>query len=89
VARSAARPAGAHLQDVIMSLDPASLLLSLAASCFGLGLFVYGKKQGRMPQLVAGLAFMVYPYFTPSVTWLAVVGLILGAALWWAIRLGW
>ena len=38
-----------------MSLDPMWLLLSLIPSGAGFVLFVYGKKQERMPQLVAGL----------------------------------
>ena len=52
-------------------------------------LFVYGKKQARPPQLVAGLALMVYPYFTPTVASLIGVGVLICAALWYAIRLGW
>ena len=52
-------------------------------------LFVYGKKQERWPQLAAGIAFMVYPYFTDTVTALIVVGAVLGAALWLAVRSGW
>ena len=52
-------------------------------------LFVYGKKQARPPQLVAGLALMLYPYFTPTVTSLAGIGALICTALWYAIRLGW
>jgi hypothetical protein len=72
-----------------MSLDPVWLFLSLIPGGIGFVLFVYGKKQSRWPQLVGGLAFMVYPYFTPTVGWLVGVGLALGAALWVAIRGGW
>ncbi len=52
-------------------------------------LFVYGKKQERWPQLVAGLLFMVYPYFTSSVPALVAVGMTLAVGLWTATRLGW
>jgi hypothetical protein len=52
-------------------------------------LFVYGKKRDRWPQLVAGLGFMAYPYFTPSVGTLVGGGVILAGALWLALRLGW
>lgn len=72
-----------------MTLDPTWLFLSLIPGGIGFVLFVYGKKLQRWPQLAAGLAFMVYPYFTPSVTALAAVGVALGAALWIAVRLGW
>jgi len=65
------------------------LFLSLIPGGIGFVLFVYGKKQSRWPQLVAGLAFMVYPYFTPSIASMTVVGGLLGAALWVAIRGGW
>ena len=73
----------------VMSLDPAWLFLSLIPGGIGFVLFVYGKKQQRMPLLIAGLVFMVYPYFTPTTTSLLGVGLLLGAGLWTAVRLGW
>ena len=72
-----------------MSLDPSWLFLSLIPGGIGFVLFVYGKKQGRWPQLVAGLVFMVYPYFATTVTSLLVIGAALGAALWFLLRLGW
>lgn len=72
-----------------MNLDPTWLFLSLLPSGVGFVLFVYGKKRERWPQLVAGLLFMVYPYFATSVTTLVGVGLVLGGSLWYALRLGW
>ena len=72
-----------------MSLDPLWLFLSLIPGGLGFVLLVYGKKQLRWPQMVAGLAFMVYPYFAPTVTSLIVVGTLLGALLWTVLRLGW
>jgi uncharacterized membrane protein len=72
-----------------MSLDPTWLFLSLIPGGIGFVLFVYGKKQQRWPQFFAGLAFMVYPYFTPSTRGLVGVGALLGAGLWTAIRMGW
>jgi hypothetical protein len=72
-----------------MSMDPAWLFLSLIPGGIGLVLLVYGKKQQRWPQLATGLAFMVYPYFTPTIMSLVGVGTLLGALLWTAIRLGW
>ena len=64
-------------------------MLSLIPSGVGFVLFVYGKKQVRMPQLVVGLLMMVYPYFTTTVPWLLGVGTLLVAGLWYAIKLGW
>jgi hypothetical protein len=72
-----------------MSLDPGSLLLSFVIGLVGLALFIYGKKQQRTPQLIAGILFMVYPYFTPTFTSTFVVGALIGAGLWWAVRNGW
>ena len=72
-----------------MTLDPTWLFLSLIPGGIGFVLFVYGKKQERWPQLVAGLAFMAYSYFTPTVLTLVGVGVLIGAGLWTAIRLGW
>jgi hypothetical protein len=72
-----------------MSLDPAWLFLSLVLSGAGFVLFRYGRKQDRWPQLVAGLALMLFPYFATSVTTLVGIGALVGAALWYAIRLGW
>jgi len=72
-----------------MSLDPTWLFLSLIPGGIGFVLLVYGKKQGRWPQLVAGLLFMVYPYFATSVVSLVVTGGVIGVLLWYAIRLGW
>jgi hypothetical protein len=72
-----------------MSLDPAWIFLSLALSGLGFVLFRYGKKQDRWPQLVAGLALMLYPYFATSLTTLVGIGALIGVALWYALRLGW
>ena len=72
-----------------MSLDPLWLFLSLIPGGIGFVLLIYGKKQLRWPQIVAGLALMVYPYFTPTVTSLIAVGTLLGALLWTVLRLGW
>lgn len=72
-----------------MSIDPTWLFLSLIPGGIGFVLFVYGKKQQRWPQLVAGIAFMVYPYFTPTLVSLILVGLALGTGLWIAVRSGW
>jgi hypothetical protein len=70
------------------NLTLGSLLASLLVSTIGLGLFVYGKKQTRMPQLGAGLAMMIFPMFVASTGWmLAVASAVLGG-LWLALRMG-
>ena len=72
-----------------MDLDPTWLLLSLVPSGIGFVLFTYGRKQDRWPQLVGGLLFMVYPYFTPNVSSLVGVGAALGAAVYFLVNAGW
>ena len=70
-------------------MDSSWLLLSLIPSGIGFVLFVYGKKQARMPQLVAGLVLMVYPMVADTVTSLLVGGGLIAAALWYAVWAGW
>jgi hypothetical protein len=65
------------------------LIASLAISSAGFVLFSYGRKLVRPPQLVAGLAMLIYPYFIPSLIPMLVVAVVLVAALWLAVRLGW
>jgi hypothetical protein len=72
-----------------LTLDPTWLFVSLIPGGIGFVLLVYGKKQQRWTYLVAGLVFMVYPYFTPTVVSLVATGAVLGLLLWYAVRLGW
>ena len=60
----------------------ASLILAI-----GFVLFTYGKKMHRLPQLIGGIALMVYPYFTPTVTTLVSVGTLICALVWFAVQL--
>ena len=71
-----------------MSFDPTWLFLSMIPSGLGFVLFVYGKKQVRVPQLVSGLLLMVYPFFATTLTTLLVWGAAIGVGLWWALRMG-
>ena len=70
-------------------MDPGLLFLSLITSGVGFVLFVYGKKQDRWPQLVAGVALMIYPYVVSTATMTIVIGAGIIAALWLAVRQGW
>ena len=71
-----------------MSLDANLLILSLVPSELGFVLFVYGRKQQRWPHLAAGIAFMVYPYFTQTVLSMTAVGAGLALALYLAVQSG-
>jgi len=72
-----------------MSLDPTLMFLSLLTSGVGFVLFVYGKKQDRFPQLLGGIALMVYPYFVSTVTATVAIAGVIVAAVWLAVRQGW
>jgi hypothetical protein len=72
-----------------MSFDPGWIMWELVLGGLGFVLFTYGRKQQRIPQLVAGLLFMVYPMFVSGLVGLLGVGCLLGVGLWLAIRLGW
>ena len=72
-----------------MNFDPTWLFLSLIPSGIGFVLFVYGRKQQRWPHLLAGIVFTIYPYFTPSILVMVLVGVALGTGLWLAVRGGW
>jgi hypothetical protein len=72
-----------------MSLDANDILLSLITGGIGFVLLVYGKKQGRWPHLVAGLALMAYPYLVSGIVADLGVGIAIGVALWLAVRQGW
>jgi hypothetical protein len=72
-----------------VNFDPALLFLSLVPSGVGFVLFVYGKKRQLWPHMAAGAALSVYPYFVDTALQMALVGVAICAALWWAIQQGW
>ena len=71
-----------------MNLSPGWIVASLIISAVGLILLNYGRKFRRIPQLVVGLAMLIYPYFVPGVLANVLVAAGLCAVLWLAIWLG-
>jgi C4-dicarboxylate transporter len=57
-----------------------SLLFGVIAGAIGMGYFIYGRRQAKFVPLIAGMLLCVHPYFTDSVLWLSVIGLVLVAA---------
>jgi hypothetical protein len=53
------------------------LLWGLLFGSFGLGFFVYGKKQKAVVPLVCGLALMIFPYFISNTILLVLIGVSL------------
>jgi hypothetical protein len=75
--------------DSLMNFDMTLLVLSIFPSTVGLALFMYGKKLHRFPQLLCGILLMVYPYFVSTTQGLVGIGLVLCAALYIMIAVGW
>lgn len=65
-----------------------ALLASVLIGSVGLGFFIYGKRQRRMPHLVTGVLLMLYPYVVPSVGWMALIAVGLCGSLYLATYLG-
>ena len=72
-----------------MDLDANSLLASMVVGGIGFVAFVYGKRQSRVPHMVAGVVLSVYPYFVSNVALMLGIAVVLLAGLWGAVRLGW
>jgi len=64
------------------------LFTALFVSLIGLGLFLYGRKQHRPPQLGAGVVLMVYPQVADSSA--VMLGVTIGvlALTWLGVRMG-
>lgn len=73
-----------------MDLDftPEGLLSSLLVSSIGFSLFLYGKKQIRIPQLATGIAMMAYPLFITGALAMLSIGALLIGGMWLAVRSG-
>jgi hypothetical protein len=58
-------------------MSATAIFLGFVFGAFGLGYFVYGRKQKAVVPLVCGVALMVVPYFIPSTILLVAIGLAL------------
>ena len=63
-------------------MDGNLLLLSFLFGLVGTGMFMYGKKAGRMVPLGVGAALVAVPYVITNVIVLLVVGCVLSAVPW-------
>ncbi len=53
------------------------ILWGTVFGAFGVGFFMYGKKQRAIVPLVVGIALCIYPYFVTNVYVLVIVGVVL------------
>jgi hypothetical protein len=72
----------------LMSFDATSLLISFVVSSIGFVAFMYGRKQKRLPQMVAGVALMVYPYFISNIWIMIGIAVAILAGMIGLLRLG-
>jgi len=72
-----------------MSLNTDSLFLSLLISGIGTVLFIYGKRETRLPHMVIGGILVLYPYVVPNPWAMVSIAAGLLAVLWSVAKLGW
>ncbi|MDA8160761.1 MAG: hypothetical protein M0T76_08575 [Desulfobacteraceae bacterium] len=53
------------------------LFIGLIFGSLGMGYIAYGRKQGHLPALLAGVGLCAFPYFVNSVWISIVIGLVL------------
>lgn len=71
-----------------MELSAGFLCAMLVVSSVGFSFLLYGKKQMRIPQLVAGIVLIALPYLVGDALWMTGMAAILLAGLWFACRAG-
>lgn len=71
-----------------MDLSAGTLFAGMVVSTLGMGLFIYGKRESRFPQLVAGMAMMAFPMFVSGALPILGTGAVLTGGLWLSVRAG-
>ncbi len=71
-----------------MDFSAGPLFTSLVISTLGFGLFRYGRKAERLPQLITGVILMAFPYFVPGVVTMIGIAACLLGGLVFALRSG-
>ena len=71
-----------------MDLSIGHLIASLIVSTVGFSLFLFGRKQKRMPHLLGGILLMACPYFLASVVGIYCLGSATAGGVWYATRSG-
>ena len=71
-----------------MDLSSGGLFLSLFIGSVGTVFLIYGKKQSRVPQIVAGILLIAYPYFVSNLWVMGGIAVAIVAAVWGAVKMG-
>lgn len=82
------RPYSPRPDASLMDLSAGTLLAGMVVSTIGLGLFLYGKREARFPQLTAGMALMAFPMFVQGAAMISGVGSLILVGMWLALRNG-
>ncbi len=53
--------------------DPGLLFSGFVISMIGLGMFMYGKRMQKPPNLGIGLIMMIFPMFVASQLWMWII----------------
>ena len=53
-----------------MYVSTEGIIASFIISTVGFSFFIYGKKQGRLPQLIAGMLLMASPFVVRDALWM-------------------
>ena len=75
-------------KSTAMDFSPGNLFASMLIGSIGFGLFIYGKKQQRLPQLVTGIVLSIYPFFVASAAWMVAIGVAVLGVLALVVRAG-
>ncbi len=68
--------------------DPSTLYASLLWGAVGSGLLIYGKKLSSAPAIIGGLCLVAATFFAGSAGIMSLAGIMIVAAVWFALRLG-
>lgn len=71
-----------------MGLSVAVIVVGFLVSTIGFSLFLYGKKQARVPQLIVGVLLMALPFVLHNALWMAVASVTTVGGMWLAVRMG-
>jgi len=69
--------------------NPDTLLLTMLISGIGTVLFIYGRRETRLPHMLVGGIFFFYPYFVPNPWAMVIIAACMLGILWGVVKLGW
>lgn len=61
-------------------MDGNSLILNMIFSSIGFGYFIYGKKQDKIPVLIAGIGLILLTYIVTNLLAMLLIGIALMVA---------